>query len=129
MVGSRAEAPTGIFLGGLPCQEFDREVLLMETAGLEAELEAVERQPESPTKFTRMGKLRMQISVNKSKLEQFQEDLDEQEEEEEPGVRRLSCGVAYPGVSVTIGPGNYRFRRETSPVFAYLNGNGEIEIA
>ena len=129
VVGSRAEAPTGIFLGGLPCQEFDREVLLMETAGLEAELEAVERQPESPTKFTRMGKLRMQISVNKSKLEQFQEDLDEQEEEEEPGVRRLSCGVAYPGVSVTIGPGNYRFRRETSPVFAYLNGNGEIEIA
>lgn len=129
VVGSRAETPTVVVLGGRPCQEFDQEVLLMEIAGLEAELEAVELQPESPTRFTRMGKLRMQISVNRNKLDQFQEDLEESEEDEEPGVRRLSCGVAYPGVSVTIGPGSYRFRRETRPVFAYLNSNGEIEIA
>ena len=101
----------------------------MEIADLESELEAVELQPESPTKFTRMGKLRMQISVNKNKLEQFQEDIDApEEEEEEPGVRRLSCGKAYPGVWVSIGPGSYRFRREIGPVFAYLNGDGEIEI-
>ena len=129
VVGSRAETPTVVVLGGRPCQEFDQEVLLMEIADLESELEAVELQPESPTKFTRMGKLRMQISVNKNKLEQFQEDIDApDEEEEEPGVRRLSCGKAYPGVSVSIGPGNYRFRREIGPVFAYLNGDGEIEI-
>lgn len=129
VVGSRAEAPTDIFLGGMPCQAFDREVLLLETASLEAQLEAVERQPESPTKFTRMGKLRMQISVNKNKLEQFQEDQDGQEEEEEPGLRRMSCGVAYPGVTVTIGPASYRFRRETGPVHAFLNLSGEVEIA
>lgn len=128
VVGSRAETPTEVVLGGRPCQEFDQEVLLMEIAELEEELEAVECQPESPTKFTRMGKLRMQISVNKKKLEQFQEDLDASEEEEEPGVRRLSCGKAYPGVSVSIGPGSYRFRREIGPVFAYLNSGGEIEI-
>lgn len=128
VVGSRAETPTEVVLGGRPCQEFDQEVLLMEIADLETELEAVECQPESPTKFTRMGKLRMQISVNKNKLEQFQEDLDDAEEDEEPGVRRMSCGKAYTGVTVSIGPGNYRFRREIGPVFAYLNGDGEIEI-
>ena len=129
VVGSRAETPTEVVLGGRPCQEFDQEVLLMEIADLETELEAVELQPESPSKFTRMGKLRMQISVNKNKLEQFQEDMDNpDEEEEEPGVRRMSCGKAYPGVSVSIGPGSYRFRREIGPVFAYLNGDGEIQI-
>lgn len=129
VVGSRAEAPTEVVLGGRPCQEFDREVLLMEIADLETELEAVERQPESPYKFSRKGKLRMQISLNKNKLEQFEKDLDDQEEEEDPGFRRLTCGRVYPGVSVTIGPGNYRFHRETGPVFAHLNGDGEIEIA
>ena len=129
VVGSRAEAPTEVVLGGRPCQEFDREVLLMEIADLEAELESVERQPESPFKFSRKGKLRMQISLNKNKLEQFEKDLDSQGEEEDPGFRRLTCGRAYPGVSVTIGPGSYRFHREIGPVFAYLNGDGEIEIA
>lgn len=130
VLGSRAEASTEVVLGGLPCQEFDQELLLMETADLEAELEAVEKQPESPTKFTRMGKLRMQISVNKNKLELFQKDLEEeQQEEDEPGVRRLTCGVAYAGASVAIGSEVYRFRRETRPVFAYLGSNGTIQIA
>lgn len=129
-MGSRAEIPTEVVLGGLPCQGFDQEVLLMEIADLESELEAVEQQPDSPTKFTRTGKLRMQISVDKKKLEQLRESLEDPAEksDEEPGVRRLSCGVAYPGVSVTIGSGNYRFQRETRPVNAYLNGSGEIEI-
>lgn len=128
-VGSRAETPTEVILGGRPCQEFDQEVLLMEIADLESELEAVEKQPESPSKFTRTGKLRMQIMVNRKKLEQFRAALAASEEEDgEEGLRRLTCDVAYPGVSVTIGSGNYRFRRETGPVNAYLNSSGEIEI-
>jgi len=129
-MGSRSEIPTEVVLGDRPCQSFDQEVLLMELADLEAELKAVEQQPESPTKFTRTGKLRMQISVDKKKLEQLRESLAAsaaQAEDEEPGVRRLTCGVAYPGVSVTIGQANYRFQRETRPVVAHLNGSGEIE--
>lgn len=129
VVGSRAEGRTKIVLGGLPCQEFDQEVLLRDIADMEEELAAVERQPESPAKFTRMGKLRMQISLNKSKLEQFQEDLEELEEEnEDPGVRRLTCGIAYPGVRVSIGGATYQFRRETRAVTAYLDGEGHIQI-
>lgn len=128
VVGSRAESRTEIVLGGLPCQEFDREVLLQEIADMEEELAAVERQPESPTKFTRMGKLRMQLSLNRNKLEQFQLDLEETEEDEEPGVRRMTCGVAYPGVWVTIGGTTYKFRRETRAVTAYLDGEGNIQI-
>ena len=128
VIGSRAEAPTGVILGGLPCQEFDHEVLVLEVARLEEELEKTDRQPESPTKFTRMGKLRMQLSVNKNKLDQFEKALEgEQEEQDNPGLRRLTCDTAYPGVSVTIGPASYRFDRETYPVNASLVA-GEISI-
>lgn len=129
VVGSRAECSTQISLGGLPCQEFDREILTREIAGLEEELEKVELQPESPTRFTRLGKLRMQLSLNKSKLEQYQLDLEEEEDgEEEPGVRRLTCGVAYPGAAVEIGGAVYLFRHETRPVTAYLDTGGNIQI-
>ena len=128
VLGSRAETHTDVVLGGLPCQEFDREVLAQEIAGLEEELEKLERQPESPAKFTRMGKLRMQLSLNKGKLEQFERDLEElRENQGEPGVRRLTCSVAYPGASVAIGPAFYRFNQETRPVVASLT-EGEICI-
>ncbi|MBD5118389.1 MAG: DUF342 domain-containing protein [Clostridiales bacterium] len=128
VLGSRSECRTDVVLGGLPCQEFDREVLTREIAELEEKLEKTERQPESPTKFTRMGKLRMQLSLNKNKLDQFDKDLEEQREEQQsPGVRRLTCGVAYPGASVTIGPASYRFHQETRPVVASLV-EGEISI-
>lgn len=128
VLGSRAEARTDVVLGGLPCQEFDYEVLTREIAELEEKLEKTERQPDSPTKFTRTGKLRMQLSVNKSKLEQFDRDLQElREHQGETGMRRMTCSVAYPGASVTIGPAFYRFQQETHPVIASLL-DGEICI-
>lgn len=128
VMGSRSECRTAVVLGGLPCQEFDHEVLVREITGLEEELEKTELQPESPAKFTRMGKIRMQLSLNRNKLVQFDRDLEEQQEGgEEPGLRRLTCTVAYPGTSVTIGPASYHFREETRPVNASLI-EGEIRI-
>ena len=121
VVGSRSECHTDVVLGGLPCQEFDHEVLAREIADLEEELRKTELQPESSAKFARMGKLRMRLSLNKSKLEQFDRDLEElRANQENAGVRRLTCSVAYPGASVAIGPAVYRFRRETRPVSATL---------
>ena len=129
VLGARSECHTDIVLGGLPCQEFDHEILVREIAELEQKLEKVELQPESPTKFSRMGKLRMQLSLNKSKLEQFDRDLEElRQGQDGPGLRRLTCSVAYPGTSVAIGPAYYRFKQETRPVIASLVG-GEICIA
>ena len=128
VMGSRSECQTDVVLGGLPCQEFDHEVLVREITDLEEKLEKTELQPESPAKFTRMGKLRMQLSLNKSKLEQFDRDLEElRENQDGAGVRRLTCSVAYPGTSVSIGPAFYRFRQETRPVAASLVA-GEICI-
>lgn len=128
VIGSRSECRTDVALGGLPCQEFDHEVLAREIADLEEALEKTECQPESPAKLTRMSKLRMQLSLNKSKLEQFDRDLEElRKDQDSPGVRRLTCSVAYPGASVSIGPAFYRFRQETRPVTATL-ADGEIHI-
>lgn len=128
VVGSRAETHTDVVLGGLPCQEFDQEVLIREIADLEEELAKTELQPESPLKFTRMGKLRIQLATSKNKLEQFARALEElRESEEASGLRLLSCDVAYAGTSVTIGPAFYRFRQETRPVRASLIGE-EISI-
>ena len=126
VLGSRSECHTAVALGGLPCQEFDHEVLVREIAGLEEELEKTELQPESPIKFTRIGKLRMQLSMNKNKLAQFGKDLEDlRKNQGESGVRRLTCSVAYPGASVAIGPASYCFQQETRPVNARL---GEDEI-
>ena len=129
VLGARSECHTDVVLGGLPCQEFDHEILEREIAELEQKLEKMELQPESPTKFSRMGKLRMQLSLNKSKLEQFDRDLEElRQSQDGPGLRRLTCSVAYPGTSVAIGPAFYRFKQETRPVIASLVG-GEICLA
>ena len=121
VIGSRSECCTDVVLGGLPCQEFDHEVLTREIADLEEELEQIERQPESPTKFSRMGKLRIQLSLDKSKLEQFDQDLEElRKNQDNLSACHLTCSVAYPGASLTIGSASYRFRQETRPVAAKL---------
>lgn len=130
VLGSRSECHTDVVLGGLPCQEFDHEVLVREIEEMEEKLAAVELQPDSPHKVTSMAKLRMQLSLNRNKLERFDKDMAEQkdEEREEQGVRRMTCGVVYPGASVTIGPAFYRFQQETRPARAWLS-EGEIQLA
>ena len=84
----------------------------------------VEQQPDSPTKLTQMGKLRMQLSLNRMKLEQASKELEQQEEsQEDQGLRRLTCGVAYPGTSLTIGSATSRTRHEVHACMAMLVGD------
>lgn len=124
VVGARSECHTDIVLGGLPCQKFDCELLVREISGMEDELGRIEQQPDSPTKLTQMGKLRMQLSLNRMKLEQAVKELEKMEEnQEEPGLRRLTCGVAYPGTSLTIGSASSRTRHEVHSCVAMLIGN------
>ena len=68
-----------------------------------------------------MGKLRIQLSLDKSKLEQFDQDLEElRKNQDNLSACHLTCSVAYPGASLTIGSASYRFRQETRPVAAKL---------
>jgi len=104
IIGSRAECRTEIFVGGQPCGEFERHILLQEIEELEKDLEKTERQPDSPIKLSRMGKMRMQLMVNKKKLDQINKDWDllSGEDGGEPVVHRLTCDTVYPGTVLAI---------------------------
>ncbi len=126
VVGSKSESVTSIFLGGQPFADFERETLLLNIKKQEAELEKLERQPDSPTRTQRMGKLRLDLSIGRMKLSQFDKELKKIKEKlEEQGGCRLKCSIAYPGVALTIGDLTMPLAKETSMVDARLVG-GEI---
>lgn len=119
IIGSRTEGRTDVVLGGQPCADFDYDVLAKELQELEDEMERLDRQPDSPSKISRMSKLRMQIMVNRQKLELLNKETLDQEPQD-PGVRRMICDVVFGGTVLTIGQAVYRFRSRTSPCSASL---------
>lgn len=126
VVGSKSESVTSIFLGGQPFADFERETLLLNIKKQEAELERLERQPDSPTRTQRMGKLRLDLSIGRMKLAQFDKELKKLKAKlEEQGGCRLKCSIAYPGMVLTIGGLTMPLAKETSMVDARLVG-GEI---
>ena len=126
VVGSKSESVTSIFLGGQPFADFERETLLLNIKKQEAELEKLERQPDSPTRTQRMGKLRLDLSIGRMKLSQFDKELKKIKDKlEEQGGCRMKCSIAYPGVVLTIGDLTMPLSKETSMVDARLVG-GEI---
>ena len=113
-VGSQSEVRTSIALGGLPCTNFEREIVQKELKNLEMELEKLECQLDSPTKSSILGKTRMKLSVAELKLKQLEEDLADIKltlEEKESG--RLECSTAYPGTEISFGDEILRLRHET----------------
>lgn len=128
IVGNRSESTTAIILGGQPCADFECELLFDNIDELEQELEALERQPESPARTKRMSKIRLDLSVDKMKLGQFSKDLEkDKEKEEEQSACRLKCGIAYPGTILTIGSETLHLTQETSSCNGRLV-NGEIKL-
>ena len=128
MIGSRAECRTEVSLGGQPCGEFEHHILLQEIGELERDLEKTERQPDSPDKLGRMSKMRMQLMVNRKKLEQLEKERETLAEElEKPGLRRMVCSTVYPGVVLTIDGAVHHFEHKTSPCSATL-ADGEIAL-
>lgn len=110
IVGARSELRTGIFLGGRPFEQFERESIVSTLQQLEETLEKLDKQPESPTKQQQMSKTRLQISANKMKLNQFDKALEKEKEaqrqtgEKDSGQRaKLECNVLYPGTEITMG--------------------------
>ena len=126
IVGSKSESVTTVYLGGQPCANYEREFLQKSLDELEAELEKVERQPNSPSKTQRMGKIRLDLSVGRMKLGQFDKELEKIKNKlEEQGGCRLKCDIAYPGLVLNINKETLHLTKETSSVVARLV-NGEI---
>lgn len=115
VVGSRAERATMITLGGQPCEDFEKELLAQELRDLREEYEKTQRQPDSPAKLSRMSTLRMKMSVNKLKLEQFDKEDSAKmmlQPPEEIHDMRMTCGIVYPGTEVRIGMAKLKVKQE-----------------
>lgn len=129
VVGSKSESQTRIYLGGEPCVEYERQELAMVIEEAEAELEKLEKRPNSPDKLERMKRLQFDLSVNRIKLEQMDEELAKKQEEiENLGGCRLVADIAYPGLVLTICDIKARLKQVTSMCNARLS-NGEIRFS
>lgn len=105
-VGSKAERPTDIVLGGKPCDEAQRDQISEEMDHLTSTIEQLERQAVSPERNTKLGKLKLNQCVAKMKLEKLDKELDEYKAtmyEQDKNFMRIFCTVVYPGTNVTIG--------------------------
>ena len=128
VIGSRVGNRTDIVLGGQPCEEFDYELLTREIQELEDTMERVERQPDSPSKISHMGKLRMQLTLSRGKLEEInKEKLQQTEEPPDPGLRQMICNTVFPGAVLTIDSITHHFNDRLSPCVATLLGD-EIQL-
>ncbi len=127
-VGARSECRTSVMLGGLPCTNFEYEIVQRELKMLEMELEKLECQLDSTGKSSLLDKTRMKLSLAELKLKQLESELaDIRIETEENNTGRLECGIAYPGTEICFGDEILRLRQEHRKCAASLV-RGEIVV-
>lgn len=128
IVGARSECRTSVMLGGLPCTNFEYELVQRELKILEMEMEKLECQLDTTSKPGLLEKTRMKLSVAELKLKQLESELaDIRIETEESNTGRLECGIAYPGTEISFGSETLRLRHEHRKCAASLV-KGEIVI-
>ena len=129
IVGARSECRTSVVLGGLPCTNFEYELVQRELKILEMELERLECQLDTSGKPGMLEKTRMRLSVAELKLKQLESELaDIRIETEESNTGRLECGTAYPGTEISFGDETIRLRHEHRKCAASLV-KGEIVLS
>lgn len=127
-VGARSECRTSVMLGGLPCTNFEYELVQRELKILEMEMEKLECQLDTTGKPGLLEKTRMKLSVAELKLKQLESELaDIRIEAEESNAGRLECGLAYPGTEISFGDETIRLRHEHRKCAASMV-KGEIVI-
>ena len=121
-VGAKSECRTSITLGGLPCTNFERELVRKELKELEMDLEKLECQLDSPVKASLISKTKVKLNTAELRLQQLEEELEGVREEmrghEEDG--RLECGVAHAGTEISIGDETVRLRQENRQCIAKM---------
>lgn len=128
VVGSKMESQTAIFLGGEPCAEFEREVLVKNIEKCEKELEKLERRPDSPSKIDQMSSLQFELRSDQMKLEEMDKEIEHFDEEvQSHGGCRLVCDLAYAGITLDISGVTLKPKQETSMCNARLV-DGEIQM-
>ena len=127
-VGARSECKTAISLGGLPCTNFERELVQRELQMLEAEMEKLECQLDSSSKSSLMDRTRTKLTVAELKLKQLENELAGIKiEAAEKDSGRLECGIAYPGTEISFGDEMIRLYQENRQCVVTLV-RGEILV-
>lgn len=128
IVGARSECRTSVMLGGLPCTNFEYDLVQRELKFLEIEMEKLECQLDTVEKPGLLEKTRMRLSVAELKLRQLESELaDIRIETEGSNTGRLECGIAYPGTEISFGDETIRLRHEHRKCTASLV-KGEIVV-
>ena len=109
-VGSKAERPTAVILGGLPCERLERRRMQEEVLRLEEALRRESCGPDTPERRSQVSRLNLNLCVTKLKLEKLDKDLDRAAIELGDGCR-LVCDEAYPGAVITVGKNTFRVRQ------------------
>lgn len=113
-VGSIAEKPTTIVLGGLPCEEAERAQILTEIDRTEAEIESLSIQAMTREETQKLSRLRLNQCVAQMKLEKFDRELERHQAPDlRNDSRRLSCDIVYPGTTVMIERHTFRIQSTT----------------
>lgn len=112
IIGARSEALTSVVLGGTPCEDFERDSLLLEIEDLEKEMERLSRQPDSPAKSRLLAKAKVQIMANRMKLEAFNGEPADGEKESDSSKGRIVTTMLFPGVEITVGKLTTKVTRE-----------------
>lgn len=112
-VGSKAERPTSIVLGGQPWEEAEQAQIQAELKEIERELAKLDYQPKSPAREQRQSKLRLNQCVAKMKLEKIDRELETKLVSDlERDICRFTCDIVFPGTTITIGRSSMRITRE-----------------
>lgn len=109
-VGSKAERPTAVILGGLPCERLERNKMQEEVKQLEESLRRESGGPDTPEKRSKLSRINLNLCVTKLKLEKLDKDLTREAIQMGDGCR-LVCDEAYPGAVITVGKNTFRVRQ------------------
>ncbi len=101
-IGSRVERLTSIILGGLPCEEFERQQILDECNKIKEEIDRTQRQPMSVERENTLAKLNSNLRIAKIKLERFDKESQAEAAKQRLENCSLSVDTVYPQLSVTI---------------------------
>ena len=96
-IGSQSECRTSVALGGLPCTNFEYELVQRELRLLEMELEKLECQLDSTGKSSLLDKTRMKLSLAELKLKQLESELADlrvEAEEQNTGAAGVRRGLS-----------------------------------
>ena len=102
IIGSKAEHPTAIILGGLPCERYERRQILDELEESKKDLERLRLWAHVPEKQKEIAFLETSIRVARLKLERFEKEYEAYFQAQSGKRRRLYADVVYPGTEVRM---------------------------